>query len=184
MLIFLLSLSDESNASKIEYTYNRFHTEMLKFALNRLRNYSDPNYQIDAEDVVQNAFVKIVKYIDAINFNASEKEIKAYILTIVANEVSNILSEIRYSDELDDSILIDESEFFSSLHVKERYDSVIKAIGMLDEKYSLTLLYHYYNDMSVKDISDFMGISQKTVYTRLARGKKLLLDILGEKNDT
>ena len=30
--------------------------------------------------------------------------------------------------------------------------------------------------MTVNEIADMMGISAKTVYTRLARGKKLLLD--------
>jgi DNA-directed RNA polymerase specialized sigma24 family protein len=38
--------------------------------------------------------------------------------------------------------------------------------------------------MTVKEIADMMGISAKTVYTRLARGKKLLLDSLkGAKID-
>ena len=34
------------------------------------------------------------------------------------------------------------------------------------------------HDKTQREIADLMGISPKTVYTRLARGKKLLLDSL------
>lgn len=61
MLQFLLSISDESNHSKIEYLYNRYQKEMMRVAKSRLKQLGMPNYEIDAEDVVQNAFVKIAK---------------------------------------------------------------------------------------------------------------------------
>ena len=50
---------------------------------------------------------------------------------------------------------------------------------MLDEKYSLILFEFYCMDQSVKDIADRLGVPPKTVYTRLERGKQMLLERLG-----
>ena len=49
----------------------------------------------------------------------------------------------------------------------------------MDEKYSIALLYHYCEDMSVKEIAELMGLPEQTVYTRLTRGKRILLDMMG-----
>ena len=70
------------------------------------------------------------------------------------------------------------------MRIIERYEKVVKAIEKLDEKYSLTLLYRYNENMSVGEIATLMGVPEKTVYTRLERGKKLLLQsINGEGYD-
>ena len=66
MLLFLLSLSDESNYGKIEYIYNTYHDYMMKYAVSKLRSVNRANTFYDAEDAVQNTFMKIVKHIDNI----------------------------------------------------------------------------------------------------------------------
>ena len=68
MLQFLLSIADEKDHAKIEYLYNRYHEDMIRFARYRLRQKKMPNYELDAEDAVQNAFLKITKYIDKVDF--------------------------------------------------------------------------------------------------------------------
>ena len=55
---------------------------------------------------------------------------------------------------------------------------MVKAIEKLDEKYSTTLQLFYCEEMAPNDIAELMGLSPKTVYTRLARGKKILLESL------
>lgn len=53
---------------------------------------------------------------------------------------------------------------------------MVNAIAELDEIYSTTLSLVYIHEMSVKEVARMMGISPKTVYTRLERGKRLLLN--------
>jgi DNA-directed RNA polymerase specialized sigma24 family protein len=52
----------------------------------------------------------------------------------------------------------------------------------MDDKYGMTILYRYRDNMSVAEIAEFMGISEKTVYTRLARGKILLSEKLNQED--
>ncbi len=180
MITFLLSITEESARDKIIYIYNTYHGDMIKLARNRLRIAGVGSYKDDAEDVVQNAFVKISKYINSINFDAGEKKLKAYILSIVVNEVYQALKDREYFEdiELHEQELSDDS-FFEKLAIKEEYDRAVEQIKRMDEKYSITLLYHYCEDMSVKEIAELMGLPEQTVYTRLTRGKRILLDMMG-----
>lgn len=180
MLCFLLSLADESQHAKIEYMYFTHHKDMLKYAKYRLKLCEDPNCELDAEDVVQNAFVKISKYIHAIDFTLSEKELRSYAYTIVANEVYNFLNEQIAFEEIDDTF--PDEDFFEALRIKERYCKVVSIIEKMDERYSIVLLYRYREEMSVKDIASLLGIAEKTIYTRLERGKRLLLQLLEKES--
>lgn len=184
MLLFLISQVDREDKSKIEHVYKRYHGAMMRMAKGRLKRAGIKSYETDAEDVVQNAFLKICKYIKKIDFEVGEKKLRAYVLSIVANESNSFIADYKRVEPLgDDYCDMSDKDFFESLSIKENYDRVVRVIGELDEKYSLTLLYRYANDMSVKDIADLMGISEKTVYTRLSRGKKLLLAALGENEN-
>lgn len=177
MLAFLLSIADESNQFKLEHIYNLYHDDMIRFARYRLKKAGCINYEIDSEDVVQNSFVKIIKYIDAIDFNTSPKELKSYIFSIVANEANTIVSDYVFWENLDDYSDIISDDFLEEIEIELRYDEIVDDIKKMDERYSIPLYFYCCQDMSVKDISKLMGIPEKSVYTRLARGKKFLLEI-------
>lgn len=183
MLQFLLTLTDESNHSKIEYIYDNYHEYMMKFAVSKFKREGRRNCLFDAEDTVQNTFMKITKYLYNIDFSWTERDIKNYVFTMLSNEISNFLNNnpenLEFNEEICNEI---EYNFIEELEIKEKYSEVVKAIETLDERYSTTLYMVYCKEMTVNEIAEMMGISTKTVYTRLARGRKLLLDtIKGEK---
>lgn len=187
MLTFLLSIADESQHDKIKFIYREFRGDMLKYAKYIFRRSGNKYCDFDVEDAVQNAFYKITLYIEAIDFTRSEKSIKSYCLSIVANEVSDILEDRFGTDEYEDAaeIVIDEDSIdniLSSVASSYLYEQVVKRIKKLKPKYANTLMYRYYHNMSVKEIADMMGISEQTVYTRLRRGMDKLHELLEEDN--
>ena len=152
---------------------------MMRYAISKFQSLGRTNFKYDAEDAVQNAFMKITKYIDKIDFSRSEKDVKNYCFTILSNEIRKVLSDNQENFEINEEFCFEEEyNFVEELELKENYNQVVKAIEELDEKYSTTLYLFYYQEMTVNEIAKMMGISAKTVYTRLARGKKLLLDSL------
>lgn len=179
MLTFLLSIADESDHDKIIYIYRRYHSDMFHLARSRLKNAGVPDYKTKAEDAVQNAFLKIVKYIRAIDFSVDENDIKTYILSIVVNEAINIINDTETPDNIawNGTELRDE-EFVERLLIRERYDVVLRAIESMEDIYRLPLLYRFYKDYSIKEMSKLFGVKEKTVYTRLVRAKKMLIDML------
>lgn len=182
MLAFLLLIAEEGYREKIEYLYRTFHTDLLRFAKGRLRQRGDKNCQIDAQDVVQNTFVKITRYAHAVRFEAEVGELRSYLLTVLANEITDFLAEQESTGELVENMA--EEEFFDALCIHQRYDEVVQAIRALDERYSTVLFLCYCEECSVKEIAALLGIPQKSVYTRLARGKKRLLEMLSEEGIT
>ena len=172
MLEFLLSISDPSEHEKIILIYEDYYELMLKYAVSKFKNIGRRNYVYDAEDAVQNSFMKITRYISNIDFSLGEKSVKNYVFSILSNEIYNFLNNNEEFDELDEEFCEKlEYDFLEELDIKERYNDIVKTIESLDEKYSTTLCLFYCQEMSVKEISDLMGISEKTVYTRISRGK-------------
>ncbi len=187
MLYFLLSIADEGQHDKIKFIYRKFGDDMLRFAKYLFRCSGNKYCGFDVEDAVQRAFYKITRYIDAIDFARGEKSVKSYCLSIVSNEVSDILEDRLGTDEYEDAaeIVIDEDSIdniLSSVASSYLYEQVVKRIKKLKPKYANTLMYRYYHNMSVKEIADMMGISEQTVYTRLRRGMDKLHELLEEDN--
>ena len=185
MLQFLLTLTDESNHGKVEHIYNTYHEYMMRYAVSKIQAAGRTNVMYDAEDAVQNSFVKIVKHIDKIDFSRGEKDVKNYCLTILCNEICNVLSDNKENFEFDEEFCSEkEYNFIEELEMQESYNEVINAIKALDERYSITLYLVFCKEKTVNEVAELMGLTPKTVYTRLARGKKFLLDYLkGAKID-
>ena len=179
MLHFLLSISDENSHEKIIHIFNKYHNYMMRYAVSRFESIGRSNFLNDAEDAVQNTFMKITRYIEKIDFSRGENDVKNYCLAILNNEICNVLSdEEPVFDFPGEFSLEKEYNIVEKLSIQENYAKVVSAIEDLDEKYSTTLYLVFCKEMTVNEIADMMGISTKTVYTRLERGKKLLLESL------
>ena len=134
---------------------------------------------LEAEDALQNAFMKIVKHIDKIDFSRGEKTIKNYCFTILTNEISNLLQENFENFEIFEEFCLEkEYNYIEELEIRESYNEVVEGIKALDEKYSTTLYLIFCKEKTVNQVAEMMGLAPKTVYTRLSRGKQLLLDSL------
>ena len=181
MLLFLLSISDESNNGKITYLYKTFHNYLLNYATQKFEDKESDDPCHDAEDAVQNTFVKVIRNINKIDFSSDKQRLKNYLTTIVNNEISNIFRKKSNFSELNEEICTNSAyTFIDDLKIKERYKEVVEAIKSLDDKYRDTLYLVYFEEKTVKEIAELMGISAKTVYTRLERGRILLLESLEE----
>ena len=93
------------------------------------------------------------------------------------SEICKILKKNRVFLEFNEEIYPNEDyNIIDELDMQENYEKVVKAVEELDEKYSTTLFLYFDKEMSIKEIANMMGISEKTVYTRFERGKKLLIN--------
>ena len=177
MLNFLLSIAEDGTQDILKKTFTASHKDMLKVARNRLRSLK--NADSAAEDAVENAFLKILKY--AKNLPSSDRELRAYAITVTINECTNILlsddEPLSLCDDFPDKSF-DEESFIESLHLKERYDDVVKGIKLLPDRYRTALYLKYVLELSVEEIAEEIAAPIKTVYTRLCRGKMMLKEYL------
>ena len=171
---------DEGVHARIERLYKTYYDDMLRFARSRLRKSGMPNDGIDAEDAVQNVFLKMLKSVDRIRV-ISEPKLRAYLLAMVSHEVSDMVSRERQCADIGEyADFLEDEDFTEQLYIREACLAVSETVGRMDRKYGATLIAYFCYDMSVKELAREQGVSESAVYSRLSRGKKLLLKTIGE----
>lgn len=128
----------------------------------------------DAEDVVQNVFLKLLE--SDTEFQDVE-HLRKWLIRVAANESKNLCTSFwkRHMVPLE----ISDSAFqyeFPYRECSELYDAVRKLPG----KYSIVVLLYYYEEYAVKEIAELLQIKETTVQTRLMRARQKLKAVLKE----
>lgn len=119
----------------------------------------------DTEDVVQEVFIKYMKYVKAGNvFNTDEHE-KCWLVRVTLNLCRNKLkyNKMRMTMPLNDYIYFDLDISSENL--------LIVAVNKLEKKYRETFELFYFDDLKISEISKILKISEANVKTRLKRAR-------------
>lgn len=150
-----------------------------------VQNYSDTVFRIclsvcknrsDAEDIAQNVFMKL--YRRGEKFNDGE-HMKSWLIRVAVNECKSYLSSPwikRVICSIDDEIFDEENIGFEQPEQSELFF----AVRSLPHKYRIVVHLYYYEDYSVGEISNMLGIKETTVQTQLMRARQKLKNILSE----
>lgn len=180
MLIFYLNMMEEQGDRDLfERLYKAYRGKMYYAAMGILRN------QQDAEDALHNAFLGIARNINKVA-SLSRDETAAYLFRAAKNAALNIYEKKKKREEYEISVenysLL---ENISDDELIKRSDEmtaeeVISCLEALPEHYRLVLDLHFRHGYTVVQTANFLGINTSTVKQRLVRGKKILLEKLGE----
>jgi len=118
------------------------------------------HFHEDADDVIQNTFIKIFKGIKGFKGNS---KLYTWLYRIASNESITFLNKKKKQRALDiDSHVFDLEQ---KLIADNYFDadgaqlSLIKAIELLPEKQQLVFRMRYYDNLKYKDISETLGTS-------------------------
>lgn len=127
----------------------------------------------DAEDVLQNVFMKLLY--NAPEFKDEEHE-KAWLIRVTQNHCKNVLKSAAHRNNcaLNHEIVSDkEADITAALDISMK----IKA---LPPNYKTAVFLYYYEDLTTDEISKILKISKSAVKMRLKRGRELLKSELEE----
>ncbi len=138
----------------------------------------------DAEDVVQEAFVRALRYFDSLRQDDS----RAWLLAIVRNTCFTWLEKNRPADMVaieDEGLISADAESLGHAAPGESNPEVIvlqsaqkklvnQALEELPVAYREVLVMRELEDLSYKEIAQAAGVPIGTVMSRLARGRELL----------
>lgn len=119
----------------------------------------------EAEDITQDVFLKL--YTSKKSFETAEAE-KAWLIRVTVNRCINRKRSGWFSKNIPLTDTLRSGEF----PYEER--EVLDAVLRLPEKYRPVVHLFYYEDYSVKEISELMDINESTVRTRLQRARAIL----------
>ncbi|AYB38148.1 RNA polymerase sigma factor [Brevibacillus laterosporus] len=127
---------------------------------------------VDAEDAVQSVFIKLIK--SQMIFNDYEHE-KAWLMVTTRNYCKDILKNWWKTRR----VVLDALPEVSSWNGNKSSGEVLARLLSLPEKYKTVLYLYYFEEYSVKEISEMLGHKESTIQTQLSRGRKLLKIDLG-----
>ena len=122
-----------------------------------------------AEDAVQETFLKVYRSLDSFRGESSEK---TWILKIAMRTCydMNHSGWSRFFNRWITPEMLPEA----SVPFTERDDALTQAVMRLPEKLRRVIILYYYQGLSVREIAETLGITQPSVSSRMKRGREKL----------
>ena len=125
----------------------------------------------DADDIVQETLLRLWKRAEPFE---SEAHAKHWLIRVALNLCKNVFRapwrKLTSLDELDTAAVFDTPE----------QGALYAEVMALPEKYRTVLYLFYYEDYSVKEVAQLLGISESAVTTQLSRARQALKTKLTE----
>lgn len=147
--------------------FEKYRDNLYAVAFNVCRNAED------AEDVVQDTFLQ---YYSLKKEFDSEQHIRAWLIRVAINKAKNRTRSFwrRNKVSLEDYM---ETLPFETQESENLFGTVMH----LPDKYRIVIHLFYYEDYSVREISEILRLSENNVKVRLSRGRSLLKEKLQEE---
>ena len=177
LLIRRIKKSDEDAA---EIFVRKYYEKIYKYCYIRIGNYGD------AQDLVQNTFMKFFESID--RYNHCGKALN-YLYVIASNECKDYFRKKKYTMvDIDKNKTNSFSDTYQNkldslneIRKIEEKTEIREAIEKLPDELREVVVLFYFNDMKQRDIAKILEISLSLVKYRISRAKELLEEELKEE---
>lgn len=149
---------------------DKYGDMVLRIAYTYLKN------RADAEDIVQDVFLRIIDKKPSFN---DENHEKSWLIRATINMCKNKVNMFWNKNKCS----IDDVQEFA---VSDKYNtdtSVFQEVMALGEKYRVVVYMYYYEGYSTPEIADVIGKNETTIRSLLHRARNKLKDMLKEDYD-
>jgi RNA polymerase sigma-70 factor (ECF subfamily) len=147
--------------------YTQFHSSLLSFIRSKIRS------KEDAEDILQNVFIKISSNVDKLS---DEQKLKSWIYTITRNTIIDYYrvnasqKKIPVDNEIEETIL--DEEYSDS--TKGLDQCMTSMINLLPDEYKSIIIDAELNGIKQKDLAEKYGMAYPSMRSRVQRGRERL----------
>ena len=162
----------KGDTSAFSYFVDKYQDMAMTIAYRVCKNMQD------AEDVVQDSFVKA--YHNLHTFKA-ESKFSTWLYSIVYNTAKTAISKtIQYLDyeQINEFDLCSDFDPISTIEENEKKELINIALKKMPPDESVMLTLFYLEDNSSKEISKILGLTESNVKIRLHRARKRMQGIL------
>lgn len=147
--------------------YNLYKDDILRLALSYTKRIND------AEDIMQNVFVKLYKNMDNIN----EDKVKKWCVKVTVNECRDFFKSFWIKN------IFIKDEILSNMCSDEKVVNLKDELFNLPTKYRIVIYLFYYEGYKINEITDILNVNSSTIQSRLTRGKQKLKEFLREEQN-
>jgi RNA polymerase sigma-70 factor, ECF subfamily len=176
-----LAVTDESMLVEREHIIDQLMQEYSDNILHLVYTYV--KNRTTAEDLTQEIFLKCYEKLNQFNQQAT---IKTWLYRIASNHCKDYLRswhyrKITFSDKIFDYIPSKSKQVEEEVISNSEENILTNAVINLPLKYREVVFLHYYEELSLAEISKITTVNINTLKTRLKRAKELLKDKLIEE---
>lgn len=158
------------DSSAFEAIVRRYQRVLFSVAHRMLGNYED------ALDATQNTFVRAYQGLETYD---PDRRFFSWIYRIGVNECLNARRARRPDEPLPDQIEAAQTGGpFQGVEATERSESIDAALAGLSEDHRLVVVLRHFADLSYTEMSEALGVPEKTVKSRLFEARQRLGDLL------
>lgn len=150
---------------------------VYRLAYGYLRN------KADAEDVVQNVFMKLYRAMRSGDpMREDEGHVRRWLVRVTVNECTSLYRALRRRPEsIDDYVeTIAAPDAPDGGEQADLARDLAKKVLRLPARYRDVVYLYYYEGCSTREVAEALGVPEATARTRLARARRRLKDILEE----
>lgn len=166
-------MKHKMSTQKFEDVYEKYKTLLYHIAFSYVKN------REDAEDILQDAFIKWLYY--SPKFKNEEHE-KRWLIRVTVNLSKNHLKLFWNKNKVTIEDLSETLEW----DINRTEINLLVEVMDLPEKCRMSMYLHYYEGYTCKEIANILKCTESAVKMRLCKGRKLLKINLsgGDENET
>ncbi|KAB1229516.1 sigma-70 family RNA polymerase sigma factor [Chryseobacterium sp. KBW03] len=173
-LFLLIQKAKDKDQKAQTKLINVFWVDVFSFVMKKVR---DEN---DADEITVNVFSKVLSKLDMFD---PHFQFKTWVLTIAQNTVIDFWRKknrdnedaVENLDEVKNQYAKSPEELLIS---QEEQKKIIKTIESLDANYQDIIKLRFFEEKSIKEIAEELGISVANTKVRVMRAKKVLAELL------
>ncbi|EKB5565506.1 sigma-70 family RNA polymerase sigma factor [Listeria monocytogenes] len=162
--------SIENTEQIISQLMDNYSDDVLHLVFSYVKN------RTTAEDLTQEIFIKCYEKLDQFNNKSS---IKTWLYRIAINHCKYYLGswhyrKLNFNDKIWDYLPSKSKHVEEEIISKDVANSLMSAVMDLPVKYREVVFLHYYEELSLANISKITGVNSNTLKTRLKQARELL----------
>lgn len=175
-LLALIDLAKNKNQKAQTKLINEFWGDVFSFVMNKVH---DGN---SADEITVSVFSKVLAKLDLYDENF---QFKTWILTIAQNTIidfwrkknRDIEDETENLDEVKNQFAKSPEELMIS---EQEQEKIFKTVASMDANYQKIIQLRFFDEKSIKEIAEELGLSVANIKVRIMRAKKVLAELLNE----
>jgi RNA polymerase sigma factor (sigma-70 family) len=160
------------NEKDLDQLLEEFYPTLLLYGISLTRSKSE------AEDLVQEAIYRFLLVYDQFE----DQNLKGWFIRVMRNYFFDKKREEKNKKKVQGKIIVFYQESVEdALSVflrKKEHESLYNALDLLNNPYREILVFHYFLEMSVKEIAAITGYKISNIKVILYRGRKMLKEAL------
>lgn len=150
----------------LETVIKEYSVTLYRLAMIRMKN------KEDAEEVVQDTFLRLISYVKKGKAFSDEEHLKAWLLKVAVNRGKSLLT-LAWNRKTEG---LDAAKEIAGAEAPEGY--AYEYVLRLPENYRIAINLFYYEQLTTEQIADIMKVQPATVRSYLHRGREKLKTLM------